>query len=82
MDTTVIVDGEETALLQLSTVLPQGSLLSLILSLFHNALLLEAFNLLDLRLSALGFANDINPLTYSESTAVNCTVLDSATTSA
>jgi hypothetical protein len=52
--------------------------LSLILFLFYNALLLEALSLLELRLSALGFANDINLLTYSELTAVNYTILESA----
>lgn len=52
--------------------------LSPILFLFYNALLLEALYLLDRRLSALGFADDISLLTYSESTVANCTTLESA----
>ena len=52
--------------------------MSPILFLFYNAPLLEALNLPDLHLSALGFADDINLLTYSKSTAVNCTALESA----
>lgn len=44
----------------------------------YNAPLLEALNLPDLRLSAIGFADDINPLTYGESTAVNCIALETA----
>jgi hypothetical protein len=58
--------------------MPQGSPMSLILFLFYNALLLEVMNLLDMRLLALGFADDINLLTYSESTAVNYAALESA----
>jgi hypothetical protein len=48
------------------------------LFLFYNAPLLEALDLLELRLSTLGFADDINLLTYSESTVVNCITLKSA----
>jgi hypothetical protein len=40
--------------------------------------LLEALDLLELPLSTLGFADDINLLTYSESTVVNCITLESA----
>ena len=56
----------------------QGSLLSPILFLFYNTLLLEALNQLNLQLSAVGFADDINLLAYSKSTAENCAVLESA----
>jgi hypothetical protein len=45
------------------------------LFLFYNALLLEALDLLELRLSTLSFADDINLLTYSELTVVNCITL-------
>jgi hypothetical protein len=68
--TTIVVDGEETAPWQLLAGVPQGSPLSPILFLFYNALLLEVLNLPDMRMSALGFVDDINLLTYSESTAV------------
>ena len=50
----------------------------LILFLFYNRLLLKALDLPDLRLSAIGFADDINLLTYGESTIVNCSALESA----
>ena len=58
--------------------MPQGSPLSPILFLFYNAPLLEALNQSNLRLSLLGFADDINLLAYSESTVVNCTTLELA----
>jgi hypothetical protein len=76
--TTIVVDGVETALQSLAARVLQGSLLSLMLFLFYNALLLEALDLLELRLSTLSFADDINLLTYSKSTIVNCITLESA----
>jgi hypothetical protein len=45
------------------------------LFLFYNTLLLKALNLLKLCLSTLGFADNINLLTYSKSTVVNCITL-------
>jgi hypothetical protein len=76
--TTIVVDRVETALQSLAAGVLQGSSLSLMLFFFYNALLLKALNLLELRLSTLGFADDINLLTYSESTVVNCITLKSA----
>jgi hypothetical protein len=76
--TTIVVDGVETAPQLLAAGVPQGSPLSPMLFLCYNAPLLEALNLLELRLSTLGFADDINLLTYSESTVVNCITLESA----
>jgi hypothetical protein len=76
--TTIVVDGVETALQLLAARVLQGSLLSLMLFLFYNVLLLEALDLLELRLSTLGFADNINLLTYSKSTVVNCITLKSA----
>jgi hypothetical protein len=77
-ETTIVVDGEETAPRQLPAGVPQGSPLSPILFLFYNAPLLEALNQLNPQLSAVGFADDINLLTYSKSTAGNCTTLEVA----
>jgi hypothetical protein len=48
------------------------------LFLFYNAPLLEVLNQLSPQLSAIGFADDINLLTYSKSTAENCAALESA----
>ena len=56
----------------------QGSPLSLILFLFYNASVLEALNQPNLQLSALGFADDINLLTCSASTATNYIALELA----
>ena len=74
--TTLLVDNEETEPRHLNASVPQGSLLSPILFLFYNALLLEALNQPDLPLSPLGFADDINLLTYREATVINCTNLE------
>jgi hypothetical protein len=77
-ETTIVADGEETAPRQLLAGVPQGSPLSPILFLFYNAPLLEGLNQPGQQLSAVGFADDINLLTYSESTASNCAALESA----
>ena len=76
--TTLIVNNEETEPHQLQAGVLQGSLLLLILFLFYNAPLLEALNQPDLPLSPLGFADNVNLLTYKESTANNCTNLETA----
>ena len=52
--------------------IPQGSPLSPILYLFYNADLLEIYNNIRLRISAIGFVDDINILIYSELTEENC----------
>jgi len=56
---------------QLNAKVLQGSLLSLILFLFYNALLLKALNQLDMLLLLLGFADNVNLLTYKGTTARN-----------
>ena len=76
--TTLIVDDKETAPRQLNAGVPQGSPLSPILFLFYNAPLLEVANQLDLPMIPLGFADDINLLTYGEATVVNYTNLELA----
>jgi len=72
------VDGEETAPWQLDAGVPQESLLSPIFFLFCKALLLEALDVLELYLSTLSIADEINLLVYIESTAVNCIALEAA----
>ena len=57
---------------------PQGSPLSLILFILYNSTLLELLQQLDTPLTPLGFADDINLLTYSTSTALNCERLQDA----
>jgi Reverse transcriptase (RNA-dependent DNA polymerase) len=52
--------------------IPQGSPISPILYLFYNADLLESCESLRLRTSTTGFIDDVNILTYSESTEQNC----------
>ena len=76
--TTLVVNGKETAPRQLPARVPQGSPLSPILFLFYNAPLLEAVNQPDLPMILLGFADDINLLTYSELTIVNSVNLETA----
>ena len=50
----------------------QGSPISPILYLFYNADLLKSCESLRLRTSTTGFVDDVNILTYSESTEQNC----------
>jgi hypothetical protein len=76
--TTLLVDNEETEPRQLNAGVPQGSPLSPILLLVYNTPLLKALNQLDLPLSPLNFADDINLLTYGEATVVNCINLEIA----
>src|SRR6202041_1643033 len=76
--TTMLVDNEETEPRHLNAGVPQGSPLSPILFLFYNAPLLEVLNQPELPLSPLGFADDINLLTYGEATVINCTNLEIA----
>jgi len=74
--TTLVVDGEETAPHQLNAGVPQGSPLSPILFLFYNATLLEAAYQPDLPVIPLGFADDVNLLTYNKLTTVNLANLE------
>lgn len=71
-ETTLVVDGVETAARKLKAGVPQGSPLSPILFLFYSAPLLESLNQPDAPLAPIGFADDVNLLTYGPSTAVNC----------
>jgi hypothetical protein len=76
--TTLLIDGEITAPYQLTTGVPQGSPLSPILFLFYNSPLLDALDKPQDRLHPLGYADDINLLTYGESIPNNCTRLEEA----
>jgi hypothetical protein len=58
------------------TGIPQGSPVSPILFLFFIADLLDLTNNATLRLSAAGFVDDVNVLTYSGSTEKNCKTLE------
>ena len=76
--TTLLVDNEETVPHQLIARVPQGSPLLLILFILYNATLLETVNKPDQPMLPLGFADDINLLTYRDATIVNCTNLELA----
>ena len=74
----MLVDSEETASCPLPAGVLQGSNLSSILFLFYNALLLKALNMLEIPISPIGFADNINLLMYSELLDVNCINLELA----
>jgi hypothetical protein len=76
--TTLVVDSYESEPRRLSAGVPQGSLLSPILFLFYNAPLLDLLDKPAQLLSPLGFADDINLLSYNATAAQNSTNLDQA----
>ena len=74
--TTLVIQGQESEPFSVEAGVPQGSTLSPILFLFYNAELLDICNQPQQRLSAVGFADDINILTYGRSTEINCHTLE------
>lgn len=73
--TTITIGGHTTAERMINVGIPQSSPLSPILYLFYNADLLETCDNIKLRISSTGFVDDVNILTYGESTERNCRVL-------
>ena len=74
--TTLVVEGQESEAFPVEAGVPQGSTLSPILFLFYNAELLDICNQPRQRISAVGFADDVNILTYGRSTEGNCRTLE------
>jgi hypothetical protein len=74
---TLMIQGHETLEFQVEVGVPQGSPLSPILFLFYIAEALHICNRPKEGLSAVGFADDIDLLTYSQSIEANCCKLES-----
>lgn len=70
--TTLIIQGKETEAFAVTSGVPQGSTLSPILFLLYSSELLEICNQPKNKISAIGFADDTNILTYGTSTEANC----------
>ena len=76
--TTLVVQGHETEPFEITAGVPQGSTLFPILFILYNAELMELCDRPNERLSALGFSDGVNILTYSRSTETNCRTLEIA----
>ena len=74
--TTLVVQGQESDPFRIQYGVPQGSTLSPILFILYASELLEICNRPKARVSAIGFADDTNILTYSTSTEANCRTLE------
>lgn len=74
--TTLVIQGKESPPFAIKAGVPQGSTLSPILFTFYAHELLEICNQPKARISAIGFADDTNILTYGTSTESNCRTLE------
>ena len=73
--TTLSIKKHTTKMRRIHVNIFQDLFLSLILYLFYNAKLLNLCDDIKLKISSQDFVDDINILTYSESTKQNCRVL-------
>ena len=73
--TTITIDDYTTTKRSVNVGISQSSPLSSILYLFYNANLLEICDDIKLRINSIGFVNDVNILTYEESTKRNCKIV-------
>ena len=73
--TTLSINRKKSAVFDVACDIPQDSPISPILFLFFNAKLIEMCNHQNLDASLIGFVDDVNVLTYSKSTAMNCETL-------
>ena len=74
--TVLLPSGEESELRDIGHGLPQGSPLLVILFILYNSSLFNIFKKYKIGVSSIGFADDLNALTYSTSTEENCTKLE------
>ncbi len=74
--TTLVIQGWESDPFGIQYGVPQGSTLSPILFILYASELLEICDRPKARVSAIGFADDTNILTYGTSTEANCKTLE------
>ena len=73
--TTITVGTRRSTSMSINTGIPQGSPISPILFLFFNADLLDVCSRSGRTVSAIGFVDDVNILTYGTQTESNCRIL-------
>ena len=74
-NTTLIIEDYTRMKRKVSVSILQNSSFFFILYLFYNANLLKLYENVKLRFNTIKFVNDINILTYKESTKRNCEIL-------
>ena len=75
---TLTIGGQTSSMRLVHAGIPQGSPVSPILYIFYNADILEELERSRLKVTALGFIDDINILAYGTSTESNCRALERA----